>query len=226
MSEDVQKMFGAIAPRYDRLNHLLSLGLDRFWRRQAVRRLATCKHVVDLCAGTLDLSIELAKQSPETQIDAIDFSQEMLDFGYEKLTGTIAKQIQTHCGDVLQLPFTDQSFDGAMVAYGLRNADDNQRALEEVLRVLRPGGRLVILEFFRPDRLTAKIFHATYGRTVVPVLGGLASGHWGAYKYLRDSVRAFHTVAEYQDIMSLCGFHNIQYKHQLGGASTLIYGEK
>ncbi len=219
-------MFGAIAPRYDCLNHLLSFQFDRLWRREAIRLLEGKKRVLDLCAGTLDLSILLAKRSEATRVDSIDFSKEMLRCGEAKLDESIRNRVTPCCGDVQQLPYKDKSFNGAMVAYGMRNVDDNQRALTEVLRVLKPGSSLVILEFFKPTHLSAKLFHATYGRLVLPVLGGLVSGNLQAYRYLRDSIRGFYSTDDYASLMERCGFKDVSYKHQWGGASTLFVGVK
>lgn len=226
MSEEVQKMFSSIAPSYDRLNRVLSLQIDRFWRKEAIAELTHCNKVLDLCAGTLDLSIMLAQQAPRIQIDAVDFSAEMLSHGATKLDDDLNSRIRTFCADAQKLPFKDDSYDGAMVAYGMRNVDDNQRALTEILRVIKPGGLLVILEFFKPNRLGARLFHATYGRFIIPCLGGLISGNRQAYRYLRDSIRSFHTAEEYESLMSRCGFHDVHFKHQWSGASTLFIGKK
>jgi len=226
MSQQVQDMFSAIAPRYDLLNHLLSFGIDRSWRRQAVKLLNGKSQVLDLCAGTLDLSIELSRHSPQTQIDAVDFSHEMLRHGQAKLKGMLPHRIRTYCADALQLPFEANSYDGAMVAYGMRNLDDNEKALQEVKRTLRPEGLFVILDFFCPQQVLAKLIHASYGRHVLPLLGGLISGNKSAYRYLHDSIQEFFTVEEYKDLMVSCGFHNVEHKQQWGGASTLVYGYK
>jgi len=226
MSEDVQKMFNAIAPRYDQLNHLLSFHVDHFWRQEGIRIVKNKNRVLDLCAGTLDLSIMLAKQSPQVAIDAVDFSSEMLSYGHEKLNSELQKRIHTYCYDVQHLSFQDNCFDGAMVAYGMRNVADNQKALTEVLRVLRPGSPLIILEFFKPTRWTSRFFHATYGRFVLPLLGGFISGNRQAYRYLRDSIQGFYTTADYTSLMSRCGFQNISVTPQWGGVSTLIQGKK
>lgn len=226
MTQHIQKMFDDIAPRYDLLNRLLSLNIDRLWRRQAIRLLSGRTRVLDLCTGTLDLTIMLARMSPQTTIDAVDFSQEMLDYGTQKLTAELQQRIHTQCADVQELPYPNNRFDGAMVAYGMRNVDDNQRALTEILRVLKPDGQLVILDFFKPTHLAGRLFHATYGRFVVPLFGGLVSGNRHAYRYLRDSVKKFYTIADYESLMNRCGFKNVSYKHQWGGASTLIMGIK
>lgn len=226
MSNQVQKIFSAIAPNYDQLNHLLSFQIDRLWRKEAIKLLQGKERVVDLCAGTLDLSISLAKHSPKTHIDAIDFSQEMLDCGISKLESDLKNRIQTHCADIKQLPLNNNTYDGAMVAYGMRNVDDNPRALTEILRVLKPGSKLVILEFFKPDRVTARLFHMTYGRFIVPLLGGMISRNLQAYRYLRDSIHSFYTADEYKSLLTRCGFQKVTFKHQVGCASTLIQGTK
>ncbi len=226
MGEEIQKMFSAIAPRYDLLNHLLSLQIDKRWRKQGIAKLAGRNRVLDLCAGTLDLSIQLAKTNPQAFIDAVDFSQEMLDHGATKLSGNLPGRIRTQCADVQKLPFADASFDAAMVAYGMRNVDDNEKALKEVLRVLKPGGRFIVLEFFKPDRFMAKAFHATYGRFVMPLLGGLVSGNRQAYKYLSESIQRYYLIDDYKQLMQDCGFRKVAYHHQMGGASTLIWGDK
>jgi len=223
MSQDIQNMFDAIAPRYDCLNHLLSFRMDRRWRVEGVRYLAELPRVLDLCAGTLDLSIELVRQSPKTQIMAVDFSQEMLDHGQAKLGDEQSEKIHTQWADVMKLPFADNSFDGAMVAYGFRNVDDNEQALQEVARVVQPGGRFVILEFFRPARWWERLFAATYARTIIPLIGGLISGNRQAYEHLRNSIDGFHTITDYTALMERCGFEQVIAKRQWG-PSTLITG--
>jgi demethylmenaquinone methyltransferase / 2-methoxy-6-polyprenyl-1,4-benzoquinol methylase len=225
MSLEVQKLFNSIAPRYDLLNHVLSLRLDYQWRREAVRLLAGRSHVLDLCAGTLDLSIELHQISPDTTIDALDFSQEMLDQGELKLDVEQAKKITIHCADAEELPFDKRRFDGAMVAYGMRNIDDNERALAEIARVLRPGARLVVLEFFRPEQALLRLFHASYGRWVIPFLGGLISRNRAAYRYLRDSIQAYYSISEFANTMRQAGFQNIKHKKLWGGPSSIVCGE-
>ncbi len=224
MSQAVQKLFDDIAPTYDRLNHLLSFQFDRLWRRQAARLLTDCKRIVDLCAGTLDFSLAVAKHCPQVKIDAVDFSAEMLKNGEAKLKPELAERITTHCADALHLPFSDETFDGAMISYGMRNLDDNAQALQEVRRVLKPGGRFVILEFFRPTRLTAKFFQATYGRYVIPWVGRWISGNRDAYDYLKRTIQAYYTEQEFEELMATNGFTDVRCHYQVGAASTLISG--
>ena len=221
MSEQIQNMFSEIAPRYDCLNHVLSFQFDKRWRRQGARCLVGRQQVLDLCAGTLDFSIELAQQSPETKITAIDFSQAMLEHGRRKLSVDQADRIETLCADALSLPFEDKQFDGAMVAYGMRNVSNNEQTLNELRRVLKSGSLFVTLEFFRPDRWWQRAFDKTYNHTVVPLVGALLSGHTSAYRYLRDSIRNYYSVAEYVDLMKRCGFREVQCKRQFGPSSMI-----
>lgn len=226
MSQQIRQVFDEIAPTYDRLNHLLSVGLDRHWRRRAVKMLTGCRRVLDLCAGTLDMSLELLQHSPQTTIDAVDFSQEMLELGEKKLSPTQRSQIKLHCADALELPFTGETFDGAMVAYGMRNLDDNERGLKEVGRVLKAGARFVILEFFRPEHFKAKLFYHTYGRWVIPMVGRCLSHHRGAYRYLTNSIKTYYSADEFADLMIQNSFVQVEFHHLPGGASTLISGVK
>lgn len=224
VSERIQNMFSDIAPRYDFLNRALSFRLDGLWRRQAVRRLKQCERVIDLCAGTLDLSLALLKEAPRTSITAVDFSQNMLDRGKAKLRSDQEEKISLQCADVTSLPYPDKYFDGAMVAYGLRNVTDNRLCLREARRVLISGSPFVILEFFKPTTSLSRLFAATYGRFVVPIMGGLLSGNRSAYRYLRDSVHNYYSVDEFVALMEQSGFKDIQWQQQLGGPSFLVSG--
>lgn len=224
----MRELFSRIAPKYDLLNSLLSFSVDRQWRRQAVSPLTSPQfaRVLDLCAGTLSMSLELCRKNDTVQIDAVDFSEEMLNEGKKRIPFRCQNQIRPFCGDGLALPFKDRSFDGAMCAYGMRNIDDNPKALAELYRVIKPGGRLVILEFFRPDRWVSRLFHATYGHTLIPIIGRLVSRHKNAYKYLHDSVKEFYTSTEYRGLLHTQGFIKVDITLQSGGVSTLITAER
>src|SRR5690606_12102434 len=182
---EVRRMFGAIAPRYDLLNHLLSANRDRAWRRRAVDRLLGGSSpdgtYLDACAGTLDLSVELADRPGfNGTVLGFDFSYPMLDAGRGKLAG---RRIAPACADALRLPLPDGSVDGAMVAFGVRNLADIDAGLREFARVVRPGGRLVVLEFMTPHWQPFRALYLFYFRRVLPLVGRLISRHGSAYNY-------------------------------------------
>jgi demethylmenaquinone methyltransferase / 2-methoxy-6-polyprenyl-1,4-benzoquinol methylase len=228
MSEAVQKLFNDIAGKYDFINSLLSFSIDSRWRKEAMETLksAEIKSVLDLCAGTLGMSLELLKQNEVVNISAVDFSEKMLLNGMRRIPNHLRSRIKVVCGDGLALPFADTKFDGAMCAYGLRNLDDNRAGLKELMRVLKPGGKLVILEFFKPDRFLSRFFQATYGKCVIPIIGRIASRNKMAYSYLRDSVSSYYTILEYEGLLKEAGFQNIKIKRQTGGISTLMTATK
>ncbi len=187
----VREMFTAIAPRYDFLNHLLSLNLDRRWRRQAVDALDWEDHpsgtYLDLCAGTLDLAVELrGRRGFDGCVVGADFAIPMLALGRGK-----DRRVAAVGADALQLPFADGTFDGCMVAFGIRNLESVDGGLAEMARVVKPGGRVVILEFSLPRRWPIRPLYLGYFRFVLPHVGRLVSKHTSAYGYLPDSVHAF-----------------------------------
>ncbi len=227
MSEQVQKLFDTIAPRYDLLNSLLSFRLDHRWRKQAVKKLQERRFekVLDLCAGTLPLTEALLKKNPDCHVTAFDFSKPMLEIGRRKVASSWPGRVTCIEGDAMKIDFPTGSFDGVMSAYGMRNVDNNEIVLKRIFSVLRPGGRLVILEFFKPERLISRIFNLTYAEFVIPLLGKLVSQHSNAYHYLRDSVRRFYTPTAYGELLKSIGFTNIIIEAQSGGISHLITAE-
>jgi demethylmenaquinone methyltransferase/2-methoxy-6-polyprenyl-1,4-benzoquinol methylase len=187
----VREMFAAIAPRYDLLNRLLSLTVDRRWRRRAVDVLEWDREpggrYLDVCAGTLDLAAELRRRPEFTgTVVGADFVVPMLRLGIEK-----APRLDAVGADALGLPFPDATFNGCMVAFGIRNLADMNVGLAEMARVLQPGGRLVVLEFSLPTRWPVRSWYLAYFRYVLPRIGRLVSKHTSAYTYLPDSVHAF-----------------------------------
>jgi len=227
MSQHVQKLFDTIAPKYDLLNGLLSLRIDGRWRKEAVQKLKEdrFRDVLDLCAGTLALTVALLKTNPQSHVTAVDFSQKMLETGEKNLPYGFLSRVDLVVADVLKLKLSPQSYDAVMCAYGMRNLDNNEIALKQVRSLLRPGGRLVILEFFRPEGILSQVFNLTYAEFVIPVLGKLVSKHPNAYHYLRDSVRNFYTPSAYRELLRTVGFENIAIKPQSGGISHLITAE-
>jgi demethylmenaquinone methyltransferase / 2-methoxy-6-polyprenyl-1,4-benzoquinol methylase len=213
----VQHMFGRIAHGYDRANRWMSLGIDVRWRRAAVAELSGAERpagerprLLDLCAGTMDSSVEIHRQFPHADVIAGDFSPAMLDRGKDKLVGTAGERITPRVMDAHDLPEDDAALDGIFCAFGMRNVSDLHRATAEQARCLRPGGRLVVLEFFRPTTLVPRVMHALYNRTVLPVVGWLATRDWEAYTYLPRSIGDFSTVEAYGELLRAHGFCNVK----------------
>jgi demethylmenaquinone methyltransferase/2-methoxy-6-polyprenyl-1,4-benzoquinol methylase len=227
MSQHVQKLFDTIAPKYDLLNGLLSLKIDGHWRKEAVQKLKEdrFREVLDLCAGTLALTIALLKSNSNAHVTAVDFSKAMLETGEKNLPYGFLSRVDLVVADVLKLKLSPQSYDAVMCAYGMRNLDNNEKALNQIRSLLRPGGRLVVLEFFRPEGILSQVFNLTYAEFVIPALGKLVSKHPNAYHYLRDSVRNFYTPTAYRELLKSIGFENITIKPQSGGISHLITAE-
>ena len=220
---DVRKYFSEISGTYDLLNRVLSLGIDRKWRREAVQVLphGPETRVLDLAAGTLDLSLTYLNGGPG-EIYGVDIAQAMLLQGKTKVSPTLDPRLHLVCADGLQLPFPDHFFDAAMCGYGMRNLPDNHEGLKELKRVLKPNASLLVLEFFRPNKILSKIFSQTYGRFVIPTIGKLISRNNEAYQYLHQSVSDFYTLEEYKQLMEKTGFTVTRAKHLTGGISSFI----
>ncbi|MFC4452460.1 bifunctional demethylmenaquinone methyltransferase/2-methoxy-6-polyprenyl-1,4-benzoquinol methylase UbiE [Deinococcus sonorensis] len=206
-ADDVRDMFASIAPRYDLLNRVLSLGVDRGWRRVAAQEalLLRPQRVLDVATGTADFALELKQRSPDSEVTGSDFVPQMLAIGRQKAQARHL-DIRLEEGDALQLPYPDGSFDTVTCAFGFRNFSNYQRGLEEFWRVLRPGGRCVILEFPPPAQgLFGSVFRF-YFRRILPRIGALVSGNVGAYTYLPESVLAFPEPERLAGMMVATGF--------------------
>ena len=224
----VRRMFSSIAPRYDLLNHLLSANVDRVWRRRAVDRLAWERApggtYLDNCAGTLDLAVELARRGGfHGRVVGSDFTYAMLERGTPKLG---ALPVGPTCADALTLPFADASFDGATVGFGVRNLADLDAGLSEMARVLRPGARLVVLEFTTPAWQPFRALYLGYFLKILPLVGKLVSKHSTAYTYLPESVRHFPEPAELARKLERAGFHAVEWKTLSGGIAALHWGTR
>jgi demethylmenaquinone methyltransferase/2-methoxy-6-polyprenyl-1,4-benzoquinol methylase len=220
----VRGIFTEIAPRYDLLNHLLSLNVDRRWRRAAVKLLgwerAPAGRYLDLCAGTLDLAATLARRPGFTgQVVGADFVLPMLRLGRHK-----AERVQPLNADALELPFADAVFDGATVGFGVRNLADLDHGLAEAARVLRPGARLVILEFTTPPHQPMRGAYFFYFKRVLPLIGRLVSKHRTAYTYLPESVLAFPEPDALAGRLSAAGFADVRYHLLFGGICAIHSG--
>jgi demethylmenaquinone methyltransferase/2-methoxy-6-polyprenyl-1,4-benzoquinol methylase len=225
----IERMFSAIAPRYDLLNRLLSAGRDRIWRREAVRaaQLPAVGRLLDVCTGTADMALEAARQYPDARIAGVDFSGAMIDLGQRKvLDAGRADRVTLSVAPAEALPFSEGTFDAATVAFGLRNVPDRHRALVEMHRVLKPGGRAVILEFTTPPgRLFRKIY-LWYFHRVLPVIGGWISGHRTAYAYLPASVGEFPSPDGVAAWLREVGFREVSYRLMTFGIVAIHAGIK
>jgi demethylmenaquinone methyltransferase / 2-methoxy-6-polyprenyl-1,4-benzoquinol methylase len=223
---EVRRMFGAIAPRYDLLNHLLSLNRDRAWRRRAVDRMLetvpATGTILDACAGTFDLAVELAdRPSFDGVVLGFDFAGPMLHAGRGKLAG---RPILPACADALALPLPDSSVDGAMVAFGVRNLAGLDDGLREFARVIRPGGRLVILEFMTPQWQPFRAGYLFYFRRILPLIGRAISRHGSAYDYLPASVLEFPEPPALAARMEAAGFDSVRWDVMTGGIVAAHHG--
>lgn len=225
----VERMFSAIAPRYDFLNRLLSAGRDRAWRRAAVRAagLAPGGWLLDVCAGTADMALEAARQYPGARVAGVDFSAPMIAAGRAKAARAgCGAQIRLQVARAEALPFADHSFDAATVAFGLRNLPDRRQGLREMLRVLRPGGRAVILEFTTPPHPIVRSLYRWYFHRILPRVGRLVSGHPSAYDYLPASVADFPTPAGVSGWMREVGFAEPSSRLMTSGIVAIHVGTK
>lgn len=222
-------MFGVVAPRYDLLNHLLSVNRDRSWRRAAVDRLLmggpAGGHYLDACAGTFDLSVELAgRPNFAGRVAACDFSWPMLTRGRPKVAAE--STIAPVCGDALRLPFADVTFNGAIVGFGVRNLEDVDAGLRELARVLVPGARLVVLEFAIPRWRPLRAAYLVYFRHILPRVGQFISRDKDAYSYLPESVLAFPGPAELAEKMRAAGFRDVGWRRRTAGIVAIHSGER
>jgi demethylmenaquinone methyltransferase/2-methoxy-6-polyprenyl-1,4-benzoquinol methylase len=222
----VRAIFTAIAPTYDRLNRIISFRLDQGWRRYAVSLLgwerAPAGIYLDLCAGTLDFGATLARRPGfQGRVVGADFVRRMLELGRRK-----ASRLSPVSADALELPFSDQTFDGAMVGWGVRNLVDLDAGLAEAARVLKPGARLVILEMAVPGPGLRRAAFEFYFRRVLPWIGRLISKHTTAYSWLPESARVFPAPAELARRMETHGFAGVRYELLMGGVCALHVGQR
>ncbi len=222
----VRSVFTAIAPRYDFLNHLLSLNVDRRWRRAAVQRLGWDVRpdgvYLDLCAGTMDLAATLAREPGfHGTVIGADFVVPMLQRGKAKATRT-----RPVAADALALPFADRRFDGAMVAFGIRNLADLEAGLCEAARVTKPGARFVVLEFTTPRFAPLRAAYLFYLRRVLPAIGRAVSKHRDAYTYLPESVLAFPDPEDIGQRLRHAGFSDVAYELLSGGICAVHHGTR
>jgi len=230
-AEKVEKMFDSIARDYDGLNHLLSLDIDKTWRRRALKYFVDYQKpqsILDVACGTGDFSIEIATHAhPQTEVRGLDLSDGMLDVMREKVARIgLDDRIFAKKGNCEDLPYGDESFDVVTIAFGIRNFEHREVALKEILRVLKTGGRLVILELSVPQIPVIRGLYKLYFTGILPWIGGKVSGDRSAYRYLPASVLNFPTKKEWMATMRGCGFSNVTHKAFSLGKCRSYIGEK
>jgi demethylmenaquinone methyltransferase/2-methoxy-6-polyprenyl-1,4-benzoquinol methylase len=228
-TSSVAAMFNSIAPSYDFLNHLLSLSIDKLWRRRLVKRLLrnNPEKVLDVATGTADLALVMAKQSPTVRIVGIDISESMLAIGMVKVKKRkLADRIALKKASALSIPYADEHFNAAMVAFGVRNFEDLSQGLREICRVLKPAGELAVLEFSMPRHWPFNALYRFYFLRFLPWIGGKVSGNRHAYTYLPESVLTFPQGEAFAQILNNSGFNAVEIKIQTFGIATLYIAKK
>lgn len=226
-SRDVGRLFDGIALTYDRFNHLLSLNIDRRWRRYAVKKLKYAEELLDVATGTADLAIEIAERNKAGHITGMDISTGMMQVGQGKVEArSLLDRISFLEGSALDIPYGEGSFDAVTCAYGVRNFSDLDRGLSEMCRVLRPGGQLEILEFSYPENAIVRKFYDFFFTHLMPLVGKAVSKDKGAYLYFRDSVKGFIWGEKMVGRLSAAGFTEVSYKPLTFGITTLYIASK
>lgn len=226
--EEVAEMFNNISKKYDFLNHFLSVGVDRIWRRKAVNQLREIqpKRILDLATGTGDFAIALLKLNPK-EIVGMDISEGMLEVGRIKMKKKgVDNIISMQLGDSENLPFEDGHFDGLTVGFGVRNYENLEKGLSEMLRVLRPGGKAVILEFSKPKKFPVKQYYKFHSKYLIPFFGKLFSKDNRAYTYLPDSINVFPEGKDFENILKKVGYQKVNSRLVSGGIATIYTGIK
>ncbi len=240
----IQRMFDSIAPGYDAFNHLTSLGADRRWRRAALREIVGTR-ILDEACGTGDFAIAIAKDNPRRSVVGVDISEGMLEVMRRKVAAEglaagsesaglavgserveVPAGITAETGDCCALPYTEAAFDTVTVAFGMRNFENREKALAEVLRVLRPGGRFVMLELGIPRGRIVRAAYVFYFTRVMPLIGAGISGDRAAYRYLPASVMSFPAPDDWKATMLRAGFHGVRHRSLSLGICNLFVGEK
>ncbi len=219
-NKKISEMFSSIAPTYDFLNHYLSFNIDKLWRKKAVSMLEG-DSLLDVATGTCDIALEAS--SKMKHIVGVDLSMGMLNVGKRKVMG---KNIELVCAPAESLPFCDNSFDNITIAFGIRNIPDKISALYEFRRVLKKGGRLVILEFNKPVNKGFGVLYELYSNKLLPFFGKIISGHYSAYSYLPSSIKYFPDVEFLKSMMERVGFLNVEYIPLTFGVSFIHTGIK
>ena len=228
--EQVEEMFDNIAPTYDRLNHIMSLNIDKIWRRRVMRivRRHKARKIMDVATGTGDLAIAMAKRVDRTQILGVDLSEEMLAVARKKIQKQgLEERIMLEKGDAENLAMvSSESLDAATVAFGVRNFENIERGLSEIYRTLRVGGLLVVLEFSMPKNRLIRWVYSQYAHRLLPHIGGMISKDKRAYTYLPDSVEEFPAPERFAEILKGVGFKSVKLRSQSFGIAYIYIATK
>lgn len=220
--KNIGNLFDGIAGTYDTLNHLLSLNIDKSWRRKTVSMLTPCHELLDVAIGTADLSIEIMRQKKAEHVQGIDLSQEMMKIGEEKVSRQgLAQNISFMQGSALEMPFKDSSYDAVTCAYGVRNFSNLDQGLAEFYRVMKPGGQLAILEFSYPDNRIVRWGYDLFFSHILPFIGRIVSRDPDAYSYLNKSVKEFCWGEEMVNHIERAGFHTVSFRPLTFGITTI-----
>ncbi|GHE67073.1 MULTISPECIES: bifunctional demethylmenaquinone methyltransferase/2-methoxy-6-polyprenyl-1,4-benzoquinol methylase UbiE [Roseivirga] len=226
--EQVAEMFNNISRRYDFLNHFLSLGIDILWRKKAIRLLKKDqpKQILDVATGTGDFALEALALNPD-RIVGVDISEGMLEMGRKKMERKgVDHIIDMQMGDSEKLLFDDNTFDAAIVAFGVRNFENLKQGLSDMCRVLKSGGKIVVIEFSRPKRFPMKQLYNFYFKSILPIIGKIISKDQSAYTYLPESVEAFPDGQDFLNILTEVGFKNVECRPLTFGISSIYIGQK
>ncbi len=226
--EEVAEMFNNISAKYDFLNHFLSLGIDKLWRKKAVKMLKTIQpnRILDIATGTGDFAIESLSLKPE-EVVGLDISEGMLEKGREKMVKRKVDHIVSmRLGDSEEIPFEDNYFDALTVGFGVRNFQNLEKGLTEMLRVVRPGGMLIILEFSKPKKFPVKQYFHFHSKYIIPFFGKTISKDASAYTYLPESVAVFPEGKNFEAILVQLGYKNVNSTLVSGGSATIYAGTK
>ncbi|MGL5683228.1 MAG: bifunctional demethylmenaquinone methyltransferase/2-methoxy-6-polyprenyl-1,4-benzoquinol methylase UbiE [Marinifilaceae bacterium] len=226
--EEVRALFNDIATTYDPLNHILSMGIDKQWRKKAIKMLLTDKpeHILDVACGTGDFALTAVKMGVP-RVTGIDISEGMVKVGVEKVAQqNYTEKCVLEIGDSEHIHYEDNKFDGVTVAFGVRNFEHLEKGMTEICRVLKPGKRVIVLEFSRPASFPVKQLYNFYFKNILPVIGGLYSGNRAAYEYLPQSVFKFPEGEAFLSIMKQCGFKEVRQQRVSFGIATIYIGTK
>ncbi len=227
--EQIEQMFDSISPKYDLLNRVLSLGIDIYWRKKALRMLKkdNPKLILDIATGTGDLAIEAIKQLNPDKIMAVDISEGMLSFGRQKVNKLgLSDKIEFHTGDSEKLLFEENTFDSVIVSFGVRNYENLLKGLTDMCRVTKQGGTCMILEFSKPKAFPIKQLYWFYNNTILPLVGKLVSKDSSAYSYLPESVKAFPEGEDFLKVFKAAGYNEVKCIPLSFGICSIYLGRK